>query len=327
MEFTDRFQDDGSNLQVTIEELLPSSIDPINLLGIGEINHPHINKAISMYRKAESVFFVFPWADGGSLQDFWYRQDEPASSPELVSWALEQMSGLADGLKTLHENHFRHCDIKPGNILRFAAGRGRGVLTIANMSAILLEGQSTPDRSIRGRLSAIGANPWTPQHKPPEAGQYILVRPPSRASDVWSMGCVFLEFSIWLLYGKRGLNEFTEAGNFGPYWESSKKKFRVRYFIEDWISKMSHNLPPDSAIRDVLKLIHERLLVIKVNPILSTKVGRAGASELSDTMSRIITRARSDNEYLWNPKWFDSFNATPDFDRGTTSGRVQPENK
>ena len=37
----------------------------------------------------------------------------------------------------------------------------------------------------------------------------------SRLYDIWSMGCIVLEFTIWLLYGLKGLNKFNESIN-GP---------------------------------------------------------------------------------------------------------------
>ena len=45
------------------------------------------------------------------------------------------------------------------------------------------------------------------QYEAPEAiGE--LNGPRSRLYDVWSMGCITLEFIIWLLYGNDELNNF-----------------------------------------------------------------------------------------------------------------------
>jgi len=47
----------------------------------------------------------------------------------------------------------------------------------------------------------------TEVYEPPEAVIQRLA-PRSRLYDIWSFGCIMLEFVIWLLYGQKGLDEF-----------------------------------------------------------------------------------------------------------------------
>ncbi len=47
----------------------------------------------------------------------------------------------------------------------------------------------------------------TLMYEPPEA-EIAHWKPRSRRYDIWSMGCIYLEFAIWLFYGSSGLERF-----------------------------------------------------------------------------------------------------------------------
>ncbi len=58
-------------------------------------------------------------------------------------------------------------------------------------------------------------------YEPPEAevGQN---EPRSRRYDVWSMGCIYLEFAIWLLRGENGLQRFRrDLQSVGKFYDPS----------------------------------------------------------------------------------------------------------
>jgi serine/threonine protein kinase len=97
----------------------------------------------------------------------------------------------------------RHGDLKPENILRFEGNNGdAGILQITNFSLgrfHRFESRSTQDpRRINGSSA----------YAPPELA---LALPVSRAYDIWSLGCIFLEFITWLLEGSAGLESFTSS--------------------------------------------------------------------------------------------------------------------
>jgi len=92
---------------------------------------------------------MFPWANGGSLADFWKTAEQQEPTEDLVCQVVRQLRALADALDHLHcfgpvpgadfhdgemsevrieldgqpigpgGNSLRHGDLKPENILRF----------------------------------------------------------------------------------------------------------------------------------------------------------------------------------------------------------------
>ncbi|KAF2814968.1 kinase-like protein, partial [Mytilinidion resinicola] len=84
---------------------------------------------------------------------------------------------LATALGYLHGFDIRHKDIKPSNIL------------IYNGDVLLTDFRISRDcDNTRGTTE--GPTPMTPKYAAPEAADYA---PRNSSSDIWSLGCVFLE--------------------------------------------------------------------------------------------------------------------------------------
>jgi len=197
--------------------------------------------------------------------------------------ALEQLHGLADGLQTLHnykskDDGYRHGDLKPENILRCKKSaddqKGLGILKIADMGLAKRHPFATAQR-MKGTSTRFG----TARYEPPEALYSLLPR--SRLYDVWSMGCIALEYLIWLLYGNEELNRFHEnvRGNHTkdlPLFMTEPgergHKISIRPAVEVWMNHMAKDpeCQKDTASRALLELVRERLLVIALNPTRRT---------------------------------------------------------
>lgn len=98
----------------------------------------------------------------------------------------------------------RHGDLKPENILWFkpdGVSDDRGTLKISDF------GLTRFHRSADGQHRE---QRHTPTYRAPE---YDLNRGIStQAYDIWSLGCVFLEFITWYLHGIHGVDDvFTEV--------------------------------------------------------------------------------------------------------------------
>jgi serine/threonine protein kinase len=216
------------------------------LANINKLKHLHITECVAAIRRGDSRYFMFPWADGDSLRDYWVQTSRQSSGPnaELIHEAIGQLRGLADALHCLHycnsgqsvsslsdsaqherngipemqfhDEHdeetyvdqistksIRHGDLKPENILRFMDPRTTlGTLKLADMGLAKQHIVVTQDRT-----HLTSTRYGTVQYEAPEAiGE--LNGPRSRLYDVWSMGCITLEFIIWLLYGNDELNNF-----------------------------------------------------------------------------------------------------------------------
>ncbi|KAI0432193.1 hypothetical protein F5Y09DRAFT_160880 [Xylaria sp. FL1042] len=70
---------------------------------VNALNHNHIVKCVAAIRQGDKYYFMFPWAEGGSLREFWAKTRNQVPNMELVRESISQLKGLADGLQCLHQ--------------------------------------------------------------------------------------------------------------------------------------------------------------------------------------------------------------------------------
>jgi serine/threonine protein kinase len=290
---------------------------PDTLESINRVNHKHIIKPVATYKKEKDQCIVLPWADGGSLRDYWYSRNMSSALLErdylVVRWALEQMTGLSDALKTLHGKYYGHGNLKPENILCFKSNRGDNTLVISDIGTAKVRRFSVElgENETAWRILTIRDAP------PDEITKSTLGL--SRSGDVWSMGCIFLEFLIWLLYGKKGLSEFDKSSNFEKYWEKVNGKVRISQHVQYWLDHMWEELEPHTALHDILYVIRTRLLVVAVKrperkpPAPDPDVDiRANASVVAELLSNILEKAtQQSDKYLFDDVWLLRHGTTP----------------
>jgi serine/threonine protein kinase len=232
-----------------------------------QLNHTHLIRAIAYYTKGEKHFVMFPWAQGGNLRDFW-KKDPPTLTPEYLQWAFSQLTGLAEAIMKLHhshtDQHWRHGDLKPENILCFEEGDSC-TLVIADVG--LSKGHESLTEARRDKTHTKAG---TIMYEPPES-EILADKPRSRRYDIWSIGCIYLEFVVWLLYGTKGLRRVREEldstavdGNVRFYViDSSQKTFTLNNVIQKWIEHIwsDPRCPKDTGVGRLVDLIVTRLLV------------------------------------------------------------------
>lgn len=175
------------------------------------IKSDHLIGHLAIYEAAKCI--VFPWASGGNLWDFWesHGQAKLPRTAAVHRWFLEQLAGLAHAMSELHARNFRHGDLKPANILRFsdAGGAGLGTLKIADVGVSRMHGAAAPTNLRVGPTLTMAS---TLTYQAPEAcEEWGADGPRSRRYDSWSMGCIILEFVVWLLYDVAALESFGDA--------------------------------------------------------------------------------------------------------------------
>lgn len=389
------------------------------LEAINGLNHNHIIKCIAAIRRGNGRYFMFPWATGRSLRDFWDKTPRQPPSAEIILQVITQLRGIADALDELHnfeggrsvtrpserqddveessdesdnnpaqsnpENpqvmlddlpivldnevddyrdartapSIRHGDLKPENILRFVDNASQlGTLRLADMGLAKRHVVAT-------QLRSKGTNTrWsTRQYEAPEALSDKNAR--SRLYDVWSMGCITLEFIIWILYGNaelgkmysevKGLtNQIWQYYKIVPHTADEPGGARVHPVVNRWVNYIDQVDPEckdgqSSAIKDLLAVVREKLLVVPLPPdrisgvergrtlapSLGSKVThyRATAAEFRDALDSILAKADQKN-YLFTgqdrstlkpPSFRTSFPSKLATNGGTQTNATPPE--
>jgi serine/threonine protein kinase len=263
--------------------------------------YKHIIQNLATFEQGDKGYIVFPFAEGGDLDNFWESENARSGAPELALWSLQQMLGLAEALQALHkeigeESNCRHGDLKPGNILHFLAdGQREGTLKIGDFGVSRIHNNATIQRI--GKPTECRAT--TPSYEAPEASPILKVNHGrSRRYDIWSLGCIYLEFIIWLVQDWDAIQTFTTAR------ESDLKKEALFYQITDGAARVHpaviqrilvlKGVPrssPGTALGDLLDLIKTNLLEVDVKL-------RLESPELCTHLRRIVQKAESDPVYL-----------------------------
>jgi serine/threonine protein kinase len=292
-------------------------------------NDPHLIKLLATYRFKGHYHFLFLYAKL-SLRQYWAQNPVLPWERGKVLWTIEQFLGLASALDVIHEfksvplprsdyeddqvsrgrsistgmdyrreeRFGRHGDLKPENVLWFndqaRTNNPLGILQIAGFSQgrfHQLESRSRQDpRTING----------SPTYIPPEL---VLDRLVSRAYDIWSFGCLSLEFITWMLDGDSGVQNFSEARHvqahdglfddtFYSLYNSKAGKFcEVRPGVTNWIQKLRRHQRCSQMIRDLLDLIEDRMLRVDSDD-------RIRSGELKACLNNILQRGQSNITYL-----------------------------
>ncbi|KAK7402875.1 hypothetical protein QQX98_011360 [Neonectria punicea] len=277
-------------VEVTIKEFrIKASFDKEeeNLLKIQNLEHKHLIKIIATCNREPSSYVIFPWADGGNLREFWQSRDSQRT-PDLILWSLQQMFGLADGLKALHDENCRH-----------------------DVGVSKFHKEVTRLRNLPTNTKAT-----TPSYEAPEAHPDIK-EPRSRVYDTWSMGCIYLEWIVWLLYGLDAVQRFRKvrtsddpmivAGSF--YIHTHKGTPPVHPKVSEAVRALAEDprCREGTALGDLVGFIAEDLLV--------DPDSRGSAANLSDQLEMIVHDALQRPSYLANrvdpPRNIPKFFTTP----------------
>ncbi|RSM01163.1 hypothetical protein CDV31_011472 [Fusarium ambrosium] len=240
----------------------------------------------------ENGCFLFPWAESGNLKEFWKSETavRPLQSPQMMTWMLHQMCGLCDALSVLHNENRRHGDIKPENILLFKEGDHHGTLRIADVGLAKFHSDATDQRRHREEITKTMTG--TTRYLSPEFVQGGQI---PRIFDIWSLGCVFIEFLIWTLHGHDRLGDFRKATS-AYFWEEVEGKGTVIHSeVRAWISNMTEILQSsETALGGLLQLVESDMLVPEYEK-------RSASIEVHGSLLNIYDRAKRDENYLIDP--------------------------
>ncbi|KAK6065957.1 serine/threonine protein kinase-44 [Seiridium cupressi] len=291
------FIGDNGNPVAAVKELLPIAMtndqfesfikyeyDFLNKLRGDDFQTKHLIKATASYRYKDTLYFVFPWASQGNLRKFWKEKVPQVHDKTFLKWLFAQLLGVAETIQSLHKPqvNIRHGDLKPENILCFESSDPfldqKDPSYVLVISDVGLAREHDKLTKFRSRTKQPGGG--TMVYAGPEM-ELSEGRATSRRYDIWSLGCIYLEFFIWLLYGIDGLEQFDKAKN-GKFYRVREKRddlqpggtvktAEINPVVLDWIARaIEHSrdatADEESAVSRLLTLIKDRLLVIDANP-------------------------------------------------------------
>ena len=200
----------------------------------------NITQLQGVFERGNTLYLLLPWADRGSLHDVLGEGPTPEWSLRLFK---EQVSALVGALALLHMINCRHGDLKPNNILIFNNDRGEMQFRIADFGLATVHEHATSARD-QSTTPMTGAQ----RYEPPEVSRNHEGRNEawSRKYDIWSLGCILLEFIICARDGAESLKKFNEE--LGPrrvetFWKrGSDGRFQVHPVVVDRIERMKKDL-------------------------------------------------------------------------------------
>jgi serine/threonine protein kinase len=158
--------------------------------------------------------------------DFWKLDPKPSDNltgHQMALWFSKQCLGIAEGLSMIHTSgtslpadnsnsgthqiHGRHGDLKPENILWFKSYQDThpscslGVLKISDFGLTRFNGTRS-----KSHVDARGVG-MSPTYRAPE---YDIARQIAQSYDIWTLGCVLLEFATWYLLGWTEVDTFSQ---------------------------------------------------------------------------------------------------------------------
>ncbi|KAK7718097.1 hypothetical protein SLS63_010580 [Diaporthe eres] len=193
---------------------------------ISKCNHPNIIGFMTAITRDYERYLMFEWANGGNLRQFWHSHN-PRLTRTLVEDIMHQLCGLAGALEEIHFRSYRHGDMKPENILRVKTpGHNTSKLDVGTLKICDMGLTKYHYLATQLREQATDTKFTTFRYEPPESTEENKAWP--RRYDVWSIGCIMLEFLVWMVWGKQELEEFNKriVNDFGKqvhYFELEKR--------------------------------------------------------------------------------------------------------
>ncbi|KAI0142503.1 kinase-like protein [Hypoxylon sp. NC0597] len=245
--------------------------------------HEHLIRLLMTMQHDDKYYLVFPLARG-NLVDLWKQKDMSPTTPQHVEWVLDQCLGITDGLWKIHHysswtdnqtrtdeqipfddnrNRGRHGDIKPENILFFSTPEGNYRLVITDFGLTRFHSAHSVSKIAADRVGGFSRT-----YRPPEFDMKSFI---SQAYDMWSLGCVFLEFVSWFLLGYSNtrsiFNWARRTEDISNHNIREDKFFNihgsvpvVKPSVKDWIHKLRTQDTCPTAIGDFLTIIENGLL-------------------------------------------------------------------
>ncbi|SPO05435.1 uncharacterized protein DNG_08122 [Cephalotrichum gorgonifer] len=281
--------------------------------------HPSLIRLLASYERKGYYYLIFPWADG-NLLDFWKENSQPAQPnqhPEVILWFSKQCLTLMEGLNAIHnagsffadspppqgiKAHGRHGDLKPHNILWFKEDV-EGETSLGNFK--YCDFGVTAFHSTESMQESHDKYARTLTYMAPESKMKYKIEP---SYDIFSLGCILLEFVTWYLGGWEVVENFTNCrlhNDEDNYYESVRIDSFYNFFPSNTHTNSKASLKPDvkkqfddlrshplcvDYLVDLLNLIQDRM-------IRMTPGNRAGVQDLVSQLQELDRLCQEGTSY------------------------------
>ncbi|KAJ8128961.1 hypothetical protein O1611_g4672 [Lasiodiplodia mahajangana] len=173
--------------------------------------HDRIVPLLTAFKFGDGFHLIFPYATDGDLHNLWrtfnVSDDNHGIHWYSPRWLLTQCCGIAEALVAMHQPNLNdnarwvpqlHADIKSNNILCFRDARNEFCLKLADFGI-----SRTASDDLTLDCSHVE---HTNTYRPPE---YDTEERISLKYDVWSLGCLYLEFITWAISGYNAIDTFS----------------------------------------------------------------------------------------------------------------------
>ncbi|KAN0102709.1 kinase-like protein [Hyaloscypha variabilis] len=297
-----------------------------NLKRFAAKDHLHLIKLLVTFHWHGQYYLLFPWADG-NLLDFWKMYPsptEPNRDYQLALWLSEQCLGIAEGLKMIHtadkpaladpnhdstyQLHGRHGDLKPENILWFRSylkeSKEADQSCLMGLLKISDFGLTSFHRTMSRSHIDAGGIPVSPTYRAPE---YDVAKMVSQSYDIWSFGCVVLQFVTWYLLGWEEVDRFSQNRTKEDNSEVKEDVFFNFVIIKDGSGRAQTGAIAKQSVADEFRSLcnHEKcsefladlLEFVEKRMLRMGPKKRAGCDEIVDKFADLHRMCSEDPDY------------------------------
>jgi serine/threonine protein kinase len=174
--------------------------------------HDHMVTLLMSWTLEGRYYLLFPLAKC-DLEEYWENDPRPVLDSTMARWMSKQITGISSAVEHIHNppadallsadpKYGRHGDIKPENILLYDSPvDDKGILVVADLGLAKLN-------SILSKTQTNSRTACTPRYKPPECDiQGAKIR---QSYDIWTFGCMLLEWVCWIFEGNLVRTQFKE---------------------------------------------------------------------------------------------------------------------
>jgi serine/threonine protein kinase len=311
----------------TDEEAFHNECDFMRKLTIK--GHPNTMPLLATYKLKGKYHLLFPWAPA-NLDEHWRSKPMPDWNHTTCLWFLKQVHGLVSALKAIHifpheqnemhqsievdlgrlttttaserikpimddslNRYGRHGDLKPENVLCLEDG----TLQVADFGLGKFHRLESRSRLNPDSIAC------SPTYSPPELAVRETV---SRAYDIWSLGCIFLEFITWLTGGYHALEAFREARKERAldrfiddlFYTVKEDKRHISGLTASTRAAVSQQIESLRVAQRHSQMTLDLLNVIEHSILVVNSKDRIDAEKLDAKMETMLRRGTSDTTYL-----------------------------